>query len=695
VQLPVSKADAKTSASDFIVQSGKLIKYQGSSSNVTIPDSVDTVGKSAFENNSKVEHVVIPKSVKRIEAYAFWNCTNLTNVSVGSGMMEISDFAFANCHGLTQMVLPDNIKYIGIDAFQDCVNLTDITIPPETIDIHETSFDGCYRLVIHAEKGSYADKYAQDFYERQKEMPEYEDVDEYNKPDSNEPGIPQESDTVPEQEQEDNSVSQMPEQVGELLGSTHVVGNQAVVFIDNTKPKVLENMEGSTEPNEDVRSEVENTLMQTGTLPKFTIVDGSIVADHAYYRNEKLKDVSIPAGIVQIGQFAFARSAIETVHVPEGVKKIDYGAFYHCDELESVELPYSIENVEPKAFEHTKWMDNFRRRGESDFLISGNVLISYSGEGGDISIPEGVTVIAGEAFLNQTEITAVSLPDSLITIGEGAFEGCRNLIAISFGTKLKQIKDRAFMYCPLDPVILPQTLEEQGLQSFDETVEITYLGEQPTSTHEETAERLSNESYRAYTETSEASDVEVVGLDNVSAFLDSSAHHYVLEIHPEVDADKYQFAYKRLYGNNFAGSIAAYDLKLTDESMIPLKKLGKQSMSIIFTVPNDMKGHHVNLYALDRNGQLELVSFERGLSGDEEQIRFQLNNVTTLAFFDDGTPFEEQELLSEFVNFQSMSRGSQSLENEYYILSFLKWCVGGLAFLTGVFLLYLGRQKKS
>nr|MCR5755717.1 leucine-rich repeat domain-containing protein [Acetatifactor sp.] len=137
VQLPVSKADAKTSASDFIVQSGKLIKYQGSSSNVTIPDSVDTVGKSAFENNSKVEHVVIPKSVKRIEAYAFWNCTNLTNVSVGSGMMEISDFAFANCHGLTQMVLPDNIKYIGIDAFQDCVNLTDITIPPETIDIHE------------------------------------------------------------------------------------------------------------------------------------------------------------------------------------------------------------------------------------------------------------------------------------------------------------------------------------------------------------------------------------------------------------------------------------------------------------------------------------------------------------------------------------------------------------------------------
>ena len=72
--LPVSEADAAASASDFQTQGSTLVKYRGTEERVTIPDTVEVVGESAFENNQKVQFVVIPKSVKRLDAYVFWGC---------------------------------------------------------------------------------------------------------------------------------------------------------------------------------------------------------------------------------------------------------------------------------------------------------------------------------------------------------------------------------------------------------------------------------------------------------------------------------------------------------------------------------------------------------------------------------------------------------------------------------------------
>lgn len=58
--LPVSEADAAASASDFQIEGSTLTKYRGSDERVTIPDTVEVVGESAFENNQKVQFVVVP-----------------------------------------------------------------------------------------------------------------------------------------------------------------------------------------------------------------------------------------------------------------------------------------------------------------------------------------------------------------------------------------------------------------------------------------------------------------------------------------------------------------------------------------------------------------------------------------------------------------------------------------------------------
>ena len=89
--LPVSEADAASSASDFVIEGSTLVKYTGKEKNVTVPDTVEIIGESAFENQSSVEKVTLPASVKRIDAYAFWNCNNLSTVTLGKGLTEIGE----------------------------------------------------------------------------------------------------------------------------------------------------------------------------------------------------------------------------------------------------------------------------------------------------------------------------------------------------------------------------------------------------------------------------------------------------------------------------------------------------------------------------------------------------------------------------------------------------------------------------
>ena len=98
MQLPVSEAEAATSsASDFRIEGSTLVKYRGTEKSVSVPDTVQTIGKGAFEDNTNVELVVLPNSVKEIEAYAFWGCDRLDTVVLGRGLKAVGDYAFAGC----------------------------------------------------------------------------------------------------------------------------------------------------------------------------------------------------------------------------------------------------------------------------------------------------------------------------------------------------------------------------------------------------------------------------------------------------------------------------------------------------------------------------------------------------------------------------------------------------------------------
>ena len=89
---------------------------------------------------------------------------------------------------------------------------------------------------------------------------------------------------------------------------------------------------------------------------KFEKKNGAVVITE-YVGTES--DVTIPAmldglPVLTIGENAFRGKKVSSVVVPEGVRTIDWFAFFGCNELGSVTLPASLSKVEYGAFDGCK-----------------------------------------------------------------------------------------------------------------------------------------------------------------------------------------------------------------------------------------------------------------------------------------------------------------------------------------------------
>ena len=455
-----------------------------------------------------LKKVSLPRTVETIMPYAFWGCDTITEVGLSEYIDSLDDYSMANLKNLESIVIPYSVKSIGLKAFADCVRLKDVTIHPTVKTIHETAFDGCLRLNIIAEPGSEAYKFFENLSFQPVLEEEYEDVEDiiYNI-----------GDNVESIEDVVTGKAEGPDTSDEkLLGATVVSSGQAVILIDNTKQKVnvgdsynQETQTDSVTEDSDNQSEVidlfSTTDVKGNTIPKYTVV-GNEIASKAYYGSQNMAGYEMPDNITAINDFAYARSNLTSLTIPDTVTRIGYAAFYHCDDLENVEIPESVTEIEPFAFDNTKWMENFKASGQEFLIVGDGILLAYNGGDSHVTIPEGVKKIAPYAFYKHNGLLSVSMPDSLVEIGEAAFDGCTNLKEVFGGTNVKVIKDRAFYDCPLNTVKITDAVESIGLLAFDlsddrevkEKTVIFYGSKLPVLTYEDSTTRMSNESYRDY-----------------------------------------------------------------------------------------------------------------------------------------------------------------------------------------------------
>lgn len=101
--------------------------YSKGVKNIIIPNSVESIGKSAF-CRSELTNISIPNSVKTIESYAFDDCDNLLYATIGDGVNVIPEHLFYGCDSLKRVTMGKNITSINNNGFNLCSSLTDIEV---------------------------------------------------------------------------------------------------------------------------------------------------------------------------------------------------------------------------------------------------------------------------------------------------------------------------------------------------------------------------------------------------------------------------------------------------------------------------------------------------------------------------------------------------------------------------------------
>lgn len=185
----------------------------------------------------------------------------------------------------------------------------------------------------------------------------------------------------------------------------------------------------------------------------------------------KITAVKLPEGVDYIGSMAFYNcTALKSINLPESLTNIDAYSFMGCTSLETLEIPETVSAIGMHAFDGTPFL---KKLIEQDPLVVINgILVDGTALKGEVVIPDTVNKIANEAFTpslesENTELTKVTLPESLTKIDYNAFADCTALETVILPESIRYIEMGAFKDCKsLKNIELPSGLKSIGMSSF-------------------------------------------------------------------------------------------------------------------------------------------------------------------------------------------------------------------------------------
>ena len=301
----------------------EITKYNGSTSNLNIPSTIDGkqvsyIGSDSFRGNKYLNSITIPDSVKVIQPRAFAECSNLSTLKFGKNVEKIYDYVFYQTN-ITGITLPEKLNYIsGIAFLGNCV------IKNINVDSNNANFSSNNGIVFSKDKKKIV-LYPQGKTEKAYTIPST--VEEIC--DSAFSYAQVESITIP------SSVKKFGNYV---FSSTNITS----IIIPST---VTEMGYG---PVADCRKLISANIQSTVKVLPYDMFNGCA----------SLKNVTLNDNIEEIYNRAFyGCKSLSNITLPKNLKKIDAGSFYDCSNLNNIKIPSGVRYISNSAFNNNTTLD--------------------------------------------------------------------------------------------------------------------------------------------------------------------------------------------------------------------------------------------------------------------------------------------------------------------------------------------------
>jgi hypothetical protein len=374
---------------------------------ITIPNNVTRIGKEVFSYCTGLTSVVWnAKNVADFSSYSsapFYNIrSNITSFTFGDSVQHIPNLC-SKMNNLTSITIPNSVTSIGSDAFYYCSGLTSITIPNSVTTIGEQAFFGtnitsiawnakkCDNLPLMRTTGGNSFNYIFGsekikyfvFGDSVEHIPSNLCYDMYNLT----------TVTIP------NSVTTIGEGAFDECSSlTSIVIPENVTHIDGT----------AFFGCDDLTSVIWNAKKCADFSCSYSPSGSIIYGPFFKYNGRSISSFILGDSVEHIPSYlCYEMSSLSSITIPNSVTSIGSSAFFGCSSLTSV-----VWNAENCA--------DFSSYSVAPFYDIRSQITSFT-------FGDSVLHIPSYLCYRMSNLTSITVPNSVTSIGDNAFRYCSSL----------------------------------------------------------------------------------------------------------------------------------------------------------------------------------------------------------------------------------------------------------------------------
>ena len=404
-----------------------------------------SIGLAAFYGTEQAyprfKEIKIPDSVDTIGSGAFFYCQNLERITLPSALQTLSSVTFYGCAALSEVTFPASLKTIESSVFDGCRNLSEVKLPASLTAIQSSVFHRCSAKTVFYD-GSL---------EQWNHITADNDVLGYSCP-----SLVMDDYTAQFIPVEDDPDHPFPGPPPKTVTITKYTGTESTVILPST--------------------------ISSWPVTK--------IGEDALKDNTTITSVTIPASVTEIGANAFAGCT--------NLTSVTYGGDWSNLTIQSgnpavqdaANAPlFDFEFIPPDNT--AVIVTNYKYNGAAaDVTIpsryQGKPVTTighaafFNSAVTSVTIPDSVTSISDEAFINCPKLTNISIPNSVTYIGFSAFSSCTSLKSITLPSSLSFISGALFLGCSqLTTIHIPVSVTSIGNNAFADCpslMTVTYPG---------------------------------------------------------------------------------------------------------------------------------------------------------------------------------------------------------------------------